>query len=91
MTLNRKKNKIKTLNSNDRLKNENQKSKIGCWAYLGFSCVLGLIFFTALSTSSCSDVGLSDKMSVVVDISRSLFDTAVETSEKVHSTLLLLV
>lgn len=34
------------------------------------------MFLTAFSTSSCSDVGLSDKMSVVVEISRSLLETA---------------
>lgn len=54
--------------------------------YLGFSWVRDLIFLTAFITSSCNEVGLSDKMSVVVEISRSLFDTAVrrETVRLAH-------
>lgn len=44
--------------------------------YLGVSWPRDLIFLTAFKTSSCNDVGLSDRMSVVVEISRSLFETA---------------
>lgn len=46
--------------------------------YLGLSWDLVLRFATALITSSCNVVGeLSERMSVVVESSRSLFETAV--------------
>lgn len=38
----------------------------------------GIVVATAFNTSSCSEVGGSDRMSVVVDSWRNLFETAEE-------------